>query len=55
MTLAMPPLKYDKGALFLGHDLRSKKEICRFVFEDIRVQITCLQAAGVSAVTERSR
>ena len=21
-----------------------KKEICRFVFEDIRVQITCLQA-----------
>ena len=26
MTLAMPPLKYDKGALFLGHDLRSKKE-----------------------------
>ena len=35
---------FKASAAKLRNNPNFKKEICRFVFEDIRVQITCLQA-----------
>ena len=35
---------FNASAAKIRSNPNFKKEICRFVFEDIRVQITCLQA-----------